>query len=721
MKNLNKTGWYLFLVVCFISSLFSLTPLHLSLEQMSGLQRLFKSRGYLTPPKEIVIVAISNAVSAQLNYPPQVVRWSRTAHAELIDAVGKGGAALVVLDIAFKESRPNQDQILADSIGRAENVIVFKYLKRNHTPSLLNDGGILDIEQQVLPPKILLEKALGAASFTIPKAAGVVATAPIYVDLGNGDEATQPLMAFLEYHRQEVETLVQAASLKGILLDKPLGTKSFHQRAIALRRALHDEQSLAKKLENSVIKNVTESVQQERLAKVLRVLKRETSLYINFYGPNRTLDSIPMDEFFSDGKIPDIKNKIVFVGASETDLTEQLDVHQTVYRLPNGVDISGVEISATVLANLLYENDLHGLIPVQRSLISVLFVALVFTTFFYFRPVLALTVQALVFIAYYQLALWLFREKYLWLPLALPLIILFLANITVLYISYQNSRKRHKHVLNALSHYLPGKVANQLSREVIKLERQHKLVQGICLMTDLQGYTRVSESLPPQELHRKLNRYYEILIDVVNEHGGSVANIVGDSLLAIWTGPLLDEALCLQAYNAACAIMKQTEQDDDKGIQLLTSIALHGGEFSLGNLGGRNHFEYSPVGDIVNTTSRIEQLNRSLGTKLLCSSTINSLLPNLEMRYLGDFSLKNKTMHVALYESAFETVDQDLSLLRKRNGMFMLALEKYQNNRWHEAEKLFEEYLEKYPEDGPAKYYISQCQLKSALSSLPTV
>ena len=721
MKGFSKTRWCLFLGVGLVSGLFSLSPMHLSLEQMSGLRQLFKSRGYLSPPKEIAIVAISNAVSKQLNYPPHVVQWSRAAYAELIDTLNEGGAALVVLDIAFKRSRPGQDQILAEAMGRAGNVIVFKYLKRNHTPLSLNEGGFLDIEQQVLPPKIVLDNALGAASFTLPKMPGAVVTAPVYMDLGNGEEATQPLMAFLEYYRQAVTSLAQAASLEGVPMDKPLGTKPFHHRAMALRRALLEDQSLAEKLEIAAIKNASEPVQQEHLEKVLRVLQRESKLHINFYGPNRTLNIIPMDKFFATGTKPDVENKIVLVGASETAQTEQFDVYQTVYRLPSGVDVSGVEISATVLANLLYENDLHWLTPVQRSLISILFVTLVFITFFYFRPLLALMVQTLVIIAYYQLALWFFSQKNVWLPLALPLITVFIANISALYVSYLASRKRHKHVLNALSHYLPDNVAHQLSREVIELEKQHKLVQGVCLMTDLQGYTRVSESLPPRELHQKLNRYYETLIDVVNEHGGSVANIVGDSLLAIWTGPLLNEALCLQAYNAACAIMKQTEQADDKGIQLLTSIALHGGEFSLGNLGGRNHFEYSPVGDIVNTTSRIEQLNRKLGTKLLCTSTINTLLPKLEMRYLGNFSLKNKTRSVALYENGFEVVGQDLSQLRERNRLFKFALDKFEHQSWDDAKKLFENVLIKYPEDGPAIYYINQCQLKSASSSSPTI
>ena len=199
----------------------------------------------------------------------------------------------------------------------------------------------------------------------------------------------------------------------------------------------------------------------------------------------------------------------------------------------------------------------------------------------------------------------------------------------------------------------------------------------------------------------------------MNDNGGTVANIVGDSLLAIWTSSVLDEEVCRKAYKAAQAMMLQNDRIEDNGIQLTTSIALHGGEFSLGNLGGRDHFEFSPVGDIVNTTSRIEHFNRDLGTELLCSATICALLPNTGMRYLGEFSFKNKFVLTPLYEGFFESTFDSRNALNERNQNFQLALDKFNNNNWQDALSLFKSFLTKYPNDGPATFYVKQCRLKT--------
>ena len=714
MNNLKKKEGWVFLLIGIIACLLSLTPQQIDLERKLGLKQLFESRGYLPPPKDIVIIAISNDSSKQLGYPPQVVRWSRVAHAQLINALAEKGAALIVMDIAFKESRPEQDEILSESIERAGNVVLFKYIERSRKPLSLGNEGIIDIEQQILPPAILLDKSLGAASFTLEKRKGLATNALIYEDFGNGDEPTQPLMAFLEYHRLAVNSLLQSASLRGQPEHRPMGTKEFHRKALMLREALLNDKVMLEKLKRTVAISTKDHQLRVDISKVLRVLQQEPTLNINYYGPNRTFTVIPIDKFLSANKAPEVKNKIVFVGMSETIQTEQVDTHQTVYSLSDGIEISGVEVSATVLANLLQENNLYFPGPLSRVSITIFIVFIVFATFEYFRPILALVIQAIVLIAYYQIAVWFFSHQYLWLPLVLPLTILIMTNIIALYMRHVKSREGHKHMVSALSHYLPHDVARQLSREVIDLQSQHKLVQGVCLMTDLQGYTRVSESMPPQELHSKLNRYYEKLIDIVNEHGGTVANIVGDGLLAIWTAPVLDQELCNKAFSAACAILEQNTELNSE-IMLSTSIALHGGEFSLGNLGAVNHYEYSPVGDIVNTTSRIERFNRDLGTTFLCSAAVYALLSSAEMRYLGKFSFKNKQLDTALYEGVCVNFKQNMALLHERNGFFQLALNEFENNKWREAVKKFEEFLEKYPEDGPAGFYIKQCKLKLGL------
>ena len=83
---------------------------------------------------------------------------------------------------------------------------------------------------------------------------------------------------------------------------------------------------------------------------------------------------------------------------------------------------------------------------------------------------------------------------------------------------------------------------------------------------------------------------------------------------------------------------------------LPTRIGLHAGEIFLGNIGGARHFEYRPVGDIVNTATRIEGMNKYLGTKILVSAEVCSAVNGFLTRNLGMFLLAGKTRPVNVHE-----------------------------------------------------------------------
>jgi adenylate cyclase len=139
-------------------------------------------------------------------------------------------------------------------------------------------------------------------------------------------------------------------------------------------------------------------------------------------------------------------------------------------------------------------------------------------------------------------------------------------------------------------------------------------VYGICLMTDAERYTALCERLEPERLHALMNRYYEALFEPVIRRGGIISNIVGDSMLALWTTELPDrrsrEQACLAALEIADAAERFNLAQD--GIRLPTRIGLHCGELVLGPVGAADHYEYRAVGDIVNTASRVQGLNKGL-------------------------------------------------------------------------------------------------------------
>lgn len=626
-----------------------MSPLQRHMEQTTGLNWLFTWRGISEPPEDLLLVTINQQVAENLGYPKQAIRWPRQAYATLLNILTQAGARLVVFDISFQEQRKQEDKVLAKSIAEHGNVVLFKYLKRMQVTLNQQDSSFIDIEQEILPPANLLASARGVASFTLPRYPTQIVHTTLISELSQGEEMSQPLLAFVIDQQALLPVLSE--------LIKDIGGPTNLARAPSDKEIVHYSMNLYKamgqnpKFAYQLWLAAQKSSQKKALSFFIKALQTDKRFYINYYGPPGTLTTIPMDKLLQAIDEPDknnkLHNKVIYIGFAEPGQTEQQDAYRTVFTQSNGVDLSGVEISATVFANLLTDASIQPL-SIYWSLLVVLVFISIPTLMFFILPVRwALFIESLLLAAYGGLAWTLFKQN-LWLPLTTPLLALVSTNIVCLYLKFSVSKKRQQYIQRALSHYLPDDIAKALSFNIDQLEKRHQLVQGVCLMTDIHGYSRLSESLSPMELHRQLNQYYAGLIEIVNKYGGSVSNIVGDSLLAIWTSDAMNAALCEKAVISAKAMIKKLNNDQQNSFP--TSIALHCGEFSLGNLGASSHFEFSPVGDIVNTTSRIEHLNRDLGTQILCSEEFAQVLKPENVLYRGQFEVHNKDKPVRVYE-----------------------------------------------------------------------
>ncbi|TQV78691.1 adenylate/guanylate cyclase domain-containing protein [Exilibacterium tricleocarpae] len=696
--------------------LFGLSPWLTRLEAAFGLQWLFHGRGAIIPPDSAVIVAIDGAGAARMGLPTAVDRWPRARHAELIRALQARGAASIAFDIAFTESRePNQDRALAQAIKDAGNIVLFKYLQRPQPDPITVAGQavtVLDIERELPPIAVLGREAAAIATFTLPKIPVRVDRAVLFTELSAGLEVTLPVAALAVYLRpylprllEVLEPALPAATRNAMNAQQP------QAYMLALRRylAAHGDGAVERYLRERAT-----ATERPYLRALVGAANQPDAAYINFYGPKRSLPTIDYDTVLKDPAAANVSGKAVFVGLVETRQTEQWDVYNTVFSQPNGVDISGVEIAATVFANLLHEQTLKPLPPLVNALL-VVSIALLLYRFMTQLPVrYALAAQGLLLAAYAWLAAYLFTHLQWWLPLAAPLGLLLFANLAAVSSRYRRSRREQARITEALEHYLPSEAARQLGGDVRRLQEQRRLVEGICLLTDIQGYTAVAETLPPHDLHRVMNRYYSQLMQTVKREDGRVANIVGDSLLALWTVDALQRSCCEKACRAALSIRETFQQSKIEGVALPTSIGIHGGAFSLGNLGAMDHYEYSPVGDIVNATARLETLNRQLGTQILLTESIaQKIIANpttdLIIRYLGHFKVKNKSQPLVVHE---------LVGLRERAGgatgelinRFGEALSIYEMGDKQRALNAFKMVLSRFPDDGPSRYYRTVCE-----------
>lgn len=142
---------------------------------------------------------------------------------------------------------------------------------------------------------------------------------------------------------------------------------------------------------------------------------------------------------------------------------------------------------------------------------------------------------------------------------------------------------------------------------------------------------------------------------------------------------------------------------------LPTRLGLHCGEMLLGSIGADHHFEYRAVGDMVNTASRIQGLNKYLGTRLILSAETAEGLDDYLLRPLGSFLLVGKSSSVELLE-LMGYVTEATEAQRWLCQAFSEARAAYAAQQWVDACRAFGKILERSPHDGPSRFYHSLCE-----------
>jgi adenylate cyclase len=188
-------------------------------------------------------------------------------------------------------------------------------------------------------------------------------------------------------------------------------------------------------------------------------------------------------------------------------------------------------------------------------------------------------------------------------------------------------------------------------------------ISAVLWFSDLRGSTAISESLAPDEIIPFLNDYAEASIEAVHEAGGDVLKLIGDGVLAIFTGEDMTVArrAALSAEHRFRLNMKALNKRRSAAGRPITSayVGLHVGEVFYGNIGSEDRLDFTVVGPAVNEVSRIASMCRSVDRALLVSSEFRADLDAAGRRYLvstGRYALRGIGRAQDLY-----TVDPDIA------------------------------------------------------------
>jgi class 3 adenylate cyclase len=201
-----------------------------------------------------------------------------------------------------------------------------------------------------------------------------------------------------------------------------------------------------------------------------------------------------------------------------------------------------------------------------------------------------------------------------------------------------------------LAHYLPSQVAQLLLDNAGRLEPVE--AEATIMMCDIEGFAALTDSLGPRHTFDFLNAYFELLVDIVERHGGVVTQFQGDAILAAFNLPTADARHAERAVRAALDIVRECDRQDFAGVRTRNRVGLSTGRVIAGAVGSHGRLSYTVHGNAVNLAARLEMLNKDYGTRILLTGDTARVCPAIALRKVAQALVRGYGEPIALYTPA---------------------------------------------------------------------
>ena len=220
-----------------------------------------------------------------------------------------------------------------------------------------------------------------------------------------------------------------------------------------------------------------------------------------------------------------------------------------------------------------------------------------------------------------------------------------LTSATAFYINFRKQYKLRQQIKKQFEHYLDPRQVKRLQQnpEELKLGGQKRYCTF--LFTDVRGFTALSEKLEPEEVTHIMNKALTIQSNAVKKYGGMVDKYIGDAMMAIFNAPIDLDKHEDMAIEAALQIIKDMREAN---IGVNIGIGINSGEACIGNMGSDTRFDYSAIGDAVNTAARLESATKDVGVDLIIGHNTKKSC-SFELELLKPIKVKGKKNSLAIY------------------------------------------------------------------------
>ncbi len=413
-----------------------------------------------------------------------------------------------------------------------------------------------------------------------------------------------------------------------------------------------------------------------------------------------------------DGTVPKqmFKDKIVLVGSTAATL------HDEVF-IPNQNDKTpGVFLHALTIDNMLNQ---RAFTPLASSIVWILLMIIIVIAFgakLFLRTFAdwSITVMLLAIIIMLPFLL---APKMVIVPL-FYLVLTWLVTVLAGSLLKINVIEDEREQLRShFSLYVNKSVVDRLAQNPEKAVLGGDKREMTVLFSDIRGFTSISEQMTPADVVHFLNQYLDMMTAIVLEQGGVLDKYIGDAIMAFWGAPLHQEDHAVLGVRTAWLMQKAMKENGhlflknwpDLG-ELKIGIGLNTGMMAVGNMGSHLRFDYTVIGDNVNTASRIEGLTKYWRADILIAEATKKLVDKQFIcRELDLVRVKGRTEPLRLFDILGEKTEDNGDLVQKL-AVFNQAIKLYRDGKFAEAIDQFQLWKESMPQDKVVDVFIERCQ-----------
>ena len=336
-----------------------------------------------------------------------------------------------------------------------------------------------------------------------------------------------------------------------------------------------------------------------------------------------------------------VAGKFVFVGVTANGIMPQVAT-------PSGL-LEPHKIQAALSESILIENS--PIIPdfalALEILIFGIFVTLTWLVINYLGITKGVSIAVILLLTTAFSGVFSIQKGYL-IDFSWTFVSQFITAAIAFYINFRKQFKLRQQIKKQFEHYLDPRQVKQLQKnpDLLKLGGEKRICTF--LFTDVRGFTNLSEKLKPEEVTDIMNKVLTVQVTCIQAHGGMVDKFIGDACMAIFNAPLdLDEheqraVACARDMRTAIRMLQKELPEP-----IAIGIGVNTGEAIIGNMGSDTRFDYSAIGDAVNTAARLESATKEAGVDLLIGESTRKKVP--EATFCKKMYVKGKKKALKVY------------------------------------------------------------------------